>query len=62
MRPCQFSSSRFFLHDERDRRAERLAAPHAARELDAIGLDLHATAATVPALAPREVGVDVLRE
>jgi hypothetical protein len=45
----------------RDRRPERLSAPHAGDELDAVRLDLHPTAAPVAALTAREVTVDVLR-
>ena len=44
-----------------DGRAERLAAAHAADELDAVGLDLHPAAPAVAALTPRQVGVDVAR-
>ena len=46
--------------DDRDRRAERLAAANAADDLDLIVLDLHPPAAPVAVLAPRHVAIDPL--
>jgi hypothetical protein len=50
------------LDAQRDGRAEGLAAAHARLDADDVALDLHAPAAAVAALSPREVAVDVLGE
>jgi hypothetical protein len=50
------------LDPERDGSPERLTTTYAARELGSVRLDLHSPAAAISALAPGEVGVDVLRE
>src|SRR3954452_15572048 len=45
---------------QRDRAAERTTVAHPGGHLGAVGLDLHAAAAAMAELAPREVAVDVL--
>ena len=46
------------LDGKRDRAAERLAKAHARQHLDMVFLNLHATAAPIALLPPREVAVD----
>ena len=57
--PMTFSHTRVVaVRDlEGDRAAERLSAPEPAREPRLVLLDLHAAAAAVPVLPPREVSV-----
>ncbi len=47
-------------HRERDRAAQRAPVAHARRHLGAVALDLHATAAAVAQLAPRQVAVELV--
>ncbi len=46
-------------HDGK-RRAEGLASPQTGKKFDFVVFDLHATAATIPALASSKGGVDFL--
>jgi hypothetical protein len=52
----QFSQS---LFHEADRAAERPPPAHAGVDLDRVFLDLHAVAAAVPHLPPREIAIYV---
>ncbi len=46
------------VHAERDRGPDRFTQPNPGQDLDAVGLDLHPSAAAVSLLAPTEIAVD----
>ena len=48
--------------EERDRAAQRLAAPHAREDADAVVLDLHPPAAPIAMLPPRKIRIHVVLE